>query len=128
MEENKKDIEAEVINLEELKTNQGRNTFIKNRQSSFVSLCNKILDFLYDARDREEKKHFLSKTELEDVTSFAEEIENIRKKIQMSAPLEDIEIVRLLLCAQFVKADLERLIKEYTSAVEILDSYIKILN
>ena len=116
------------IEIQKLKSNQDRNKFIADRKNPFISVCNKILDFGYDARDRNEIKRFLTTEELNQVLDFNKEIELIRKKLQQDAPLEDMEIVRLILSMQYVKTDLERIAEDYVQAANTLKSYIEILS
>ena len=116
------------IEIQKLKSNQDRNKFIADRKNSFISVCNKILDFGYDARDRNEIKRFLTTEELDQILDFNKEIELIRKKLQQDAPLEDMDIVRLILSMQYVKTDLEHIAEDYIQAANTLKSYIEILS
>ena len=126
--------EDNVINfpqeeIQELKDNQDRNKFIADRQDTFFNICNKILDMLYDAKDRNDiKPGTFTAAEMEDTQALIDDIESIRKLIHLGAPLEDVQIARLMLCIQFIATDMMRLARDYAQAANTLMSYVKILN
>ena len=125
---NKQIEETEDLGL--LRRNQYQNKFIKEHKDNFIQICNKVLDFLLDIKDRQDIKKDEEITELDmaAINSLMEVIELIKKKINLDAPLSDAEVSSLLLACMYVSVDFENKINDFTSAKQILDSFIKKLN
>lgn len=113
-----------------LRRNQYQNKFIADHKGNFVSICNKVLDFLLDVKDRQDIKadDKISGLDLAAIDSLMESIELIKRKLNLGAPLSDFEVSSLLLACMYVSVDFQNKINDFTSAKAILDSFIKKLN
>jgi len=119
--------DAAADEVEVLRRNQFQNKFIADRKDTFVSICNKVLDYCYDAKDRNEIKSELSSEALGNIDSILEDLESIRKKIQIEALLADEEITRIILCCQLLAKEFMVNAENYTQGANTLNGYIKFL-
>jgi len=119
--------DAAANEVEVLRRNQFQNKFITDRKDTFVSICNKVLDYCYDAKDRNEIKSELSSEALDNIDSILEDLESIRKKIQIEALLADEEITRIILCCQLLAKEFMANAENYIQGANSLNGYIEFL-
>ena len=119
--------DAAADEVEVLRRNQFQNKFITDRKDTFVSICNKVLDYCYDAKDRNEIKSELSSEALDNIDSILEDLESIRKKIQIEALLADEEITRIILCCQLLAREFMANAENYIQGANSLNGYIEFL-
>ena len=120
-----KDAAADEVEI--LRRNQFQNKFITDRKDTFISICNKVLDYCYDAKDRNEIKSELSSEALDNIDSILEDLESIRKKIQIEALLADEEITRIILCCQLLAREFMTNAENYIQGANSLNGYIEFL-
>ena len=123
-------IEDTDTDIDLLRRNQYQNEFIASHKGNFISICNKILDFLLDIKDRQDIKEdeVITPLVLAAIDSLLESVELIKRKLSLDAPLSDEEVSTLLLACMYVSVDFQNKINDFTSAKQILDSFIQKLN
>ena len=120
----------ENTDIDLLRRNQYQNKFISEHKGNFIQICNKILDFLLDIKDRQDIKEDGNITTLDmaAIDSLLESVELIKRKLNLDAPLSDEEVSTLLLAGMYVSVDFQNKINDFTSAKQILYSFIQKLN
>ena len=97
------------------------NTFIIEKKSEYFAVCNKILDFYYDALDNKKVLKGLGDKEVLHINGLIEETELIRSKIRDNISLNKKEINSLLLSATYVEKSLLTTGNQYVAAADELE-------